>query len=98
MDKLFVKRPGTKVIGVVQAIFFIAAAGCFIYALSWDADYEGLRGTFLGITAGLIVLGLLAIPFKRVVKAAEYYISKIENEYDVREGTNNEQQITNSDL
>ena len=92
MDKLFVILPGTKVIGVIQAIFFIGAVVCLVGAA---VEEDGLVAIY-GVS--LIILGLLAIPFKKVVKVAEYYISKIENEYDVREGTNNEQQITNSDL
>ena len=92
MDKLFVKLPGTKVIGVVQAIFFLGAVACVF----WAAIEENWFIIIYGV--GLLVLGLLTIPFKSVVKAAEYYISKLENEYDVREGTFDERQITNSDL
>lgn len=86
MKKVYVNLLGTKMLTFVQVLFFIAAVGCFIYACTWDADYEGLRGTFFILFGTMTLSGLLVIPLKKIVKAAEYYIGSIESENEVVEG------------
>lgn len=86
MKKVYVNLLGTKMLTFVQVLFFIAAVGCFIYACTWDADYENLRGTFFALFGALTISGLLVIPFKKVVKAAEYFIGSVESESEVVNG------------
>ena len=83
MKKVYVKLTGVKILSVVQVIIYIAALCCFIYACTWDALYENLRGSFFALCGGLIISALLVTPFKSVVKAAEYYIGIVKNEYEV---------------
>ena len=83
MEKLYVRLNGVAIITFVQVLLFIAALATFIYACTWDARYDHLSGTFLAVSGGLILLGLLAIPFKKIVKAAEYYIGIVERSNEI---------------
>lgn len=85
MEKLIVRRPGCTILTIVQVILFVASIGCFIYAITWDAKYEHLRGTFFIYFFALLILGLMVVPFKRVVIAAEYYIARMEKDYTITE-------------
>lgn len=94
MKSINVNKGGITVITVVQVILCLAALGCFIYACTWDAEFEGLRGTFFTSSASCFIAALLLIPFKKIVKAAEYVIGVIECEYsiDPDENTNTSNQ------
>lgn len=77
MEKLCVKKTGTNVITVCQVIFYVASLVFLI--LGGTEDYD-LKGTFYILFGGLLFLALLATPFKKIVKASEYYIAIIERE------------------
>ena len=84
-EKLHVKLNGVSVVTIIQILIFLAAFGCFVYACTWDAGYEHLRGTFFTYFGVLFISGLTLIPVKKLVKAAEYYIARIEKDYEIVE-------------
>ncbi len=87
MKELHVNYKGIRVLTIIQYIIGIMALVCFIYACTEDAYYEGLRGIYFGVFFSLLFIILLIIPAKRIVLAAEYYISNTERDNEIVEKT-----------
>lgn len=82
--KLYVTNTGTKIMTAIIWLLFIAAVILLIAGLSyldsvWSSDEAGM---YIGLAVGVAILGILMIPAKCVVKAAEYYISMTEDSYE----------------
>lgn len=66
---VYAKETGSVVITILQVLFGLAGIICLF-----------IDGTLI-IGIGLIVAAIMAIPFKTLVKAAEYYIGLTDAEY-----------------
>lgn len=76
-EKLQVKLTGSSFLTAIQIILFLAAAVC-LYMVFAEED-----SIYLAVFVGLIVSAISIIPFKKIVKAAEYYIARIEKDYEI---------------
>lgn len=87
MKTLYVQKKGTVVIGVLQWIFYILAFICLVIGVYALIDEETEMGLiFLGVMLLCYLIGVSTLPFKSIVKAADYYIATIENNYDIVNG------------
>ena len=68
---VYAKETGSVVITILQVLFGLAGIICLF-----------IDGTLI-IGIGLIVAAIMAIPFKTLVKAAEYYIGLTDAEYNI---------------
>lgn len=80
---VYARKTGSVVITILQGLFILAGIICLIVAGTFDAKYDGTSGMYVRIGLGLLVSAILAIPFKTIVRAAEYYIGLTDAAYNI---------------
>lgn len=80
---VYTRKSGSVVISILQGLFILAGIICLIMACTFDARYDGTSGMYIIIGLSLLVSAALAIPFKTLVRAAEYYIGLTDAEYNI---------------